>query len=106
VDYVTRIAELIRAELDPRLLPDEPVDDLLRIYAVLALVLGDEVLPADVHDAWVAWKAGRDSSHDALVPLEQLDNSTAGEDVPFVSAIRTVANAEKLGRGVARSPNG
>lgn len=98
MDYVTRIAELIRAELRSGVLPDEPVDELLRLYAVLALALGEAVAPSDVHDAWVAWMAGRDSSHAALLPFEVLDDATAREDLPFVMAIRSVAQAEHLGR--------
>lgn len=106
MDYVTRIARLIRDRLDPETLPDEPADELLRFYAVLALALGDEVVAPDVHDAWVAWMASRDATHDALIPFDELDGSTAGEDAPFVTAIREVARAEGLGRRAARLPDG
>lgn len=90
MDYVTAIANAIRAELDPHDLPDERVEDLLRIYAVLALTLGSDVTASDVHDAWVAWMAGRDDDHPALVPFAELDARTAAEDAPFVKAIRRV----------------
>jgi hypothetical protein len=103
VDYVTRIAQLIREELDPETLPDGPIDDLLRLYAVLALALGQDVCAADVHDAWVAWMVRRDSAHEALVPFDDLDKGTAGEDAPFVIAIRAVAQAEQVGRGRPRN---
>jgi len=103
VDYVTRIAELIRAELRPEALPEEPVGELLRIYAVLTLALGEEVSPADVHDAWVAWMAARDGTHTALLPFEELDKATANEDLPFVTAIRSVARTHNIGR---RGPRG
>lgn len=102
VDYVSRVAEQIGSELRQEALPDEPVEDLLRIYAVLALALGEDVLAADVHDAWVAWKAGHDQSHVALLPFDSLDSETAREDLPFLTAIRSVARAEGLGRRSSR----
>jgi len=106
MDYVTRIAQLIRAELDPGMLPDGPIDDLLQLYAVLALTLGQDVCAADVHDAWVAWMARRNISHEALVPFDELDKDTAAEDTPFVMAIRAVAEAQRVGRGRPRSLGG
>jgi hypothetical protein len=58
--YLDDIAGQIRAELDPDDLPDEEgVDDLLRLYAVLARVKGADVTNEDIHDAWVAWMDGR-----------------------------------------------
>jgi hypothetical protein len=102
MDYISELARAIRAELNPKALPDEPIDDLLRSYAVLALALGEDVTNEDVHDAWVAWMAIREPEHPALVPVAQLDRATAEQDDPFVSAIRTVARTRKIGR--RRSP--
>jgi hypothetical protein len=98
VDYVTEIANAIRAEVDPDALPHEPVSDLLRSYAVLALALGERVTPADVHDAWVAWMAAREPDHASLIPFDRLDASTSAQDAPFVSAIHNVARNLALGR--------
>lgn len=98
MDYITELAEEIRARLDPGTLPDEPVDELLRSYAVLALVLGKDVTPEDVHDAWVAWMAARQPDHPSLVPFDGLAAENAEQDLPFVEAIRATAHARQIGR--------
>jgi hypothetical protein len=91
MNYLDELADAIRHEVDPASLPDGPVDELLRAYAVLVLAVGEEVRPADVHNAWVAWMLPRDPQHPAIVPFDRLDPATAGEDAPFVEAIRAVA---------------
>jgi hypothetical protein len=101
VKSVAEVADLIRNEVPQDALPDGPVDELLRSYAVLALALGTAVTSADVHDAWVAWMLARDPDHPSLVPYCELDEETAREDRPFVFAIRSVA--EKYGLGRPRS---
>lgn len=98
MNYLTRIATLIGDEIPAGDKPEGPIDDLLRLYAVLALVLGDGVTAADVHDAWVAWMSARDDSHEALVPFDSLDSAVARQDAPFVAAIRAIAAEHALGR--------
>jgi hypothetical protein len=100
MNYITAIARDIRSRLDPNTLPDEPIEDLLRYYAVLALSLGTAVSDRDVHNAWVAWMSGIDSSHPALVPFDELPSEAVSQDHPFVEAIREVA------RDLNRDQNG
>ena len=90
MNYIVHLAGLIRIELGPDSLPDEPVDELLRYYAVLALAVGSSIRAEDVHNAWVSWMIARDPDHPALVPYGQLDPETAIQDEPFVRAIRSV----------------
>lgn len=90
-NYIDRIAAAIRQRVPTSALPDEDSADLFRVYAVLALAVGDRVTAEHVHNAWVAWMSGRDPGHDALVPFEELDQATAQADKPFVEAIRDVA---------------
>jgi len=99
VDYISALAAEIREELDPRSLPDEPADDLLRVYAVLVLALGSAVRAEDVHNAWVAWMVPREPDHPALVPFADLDETTRNQDAPFARAIRTVAHRKGLAPG-------
>jgi len=101
MDYISELAKAIRQEVDPESLPNEPVDDLLRSYAVLALALGDEVTAEDVHNAWVAWMLPRHPGHPALVPYADLDAATARQDLPFVGAIKSVARKRGLVHGRA-----
>jgi hypothetical protein len=94
-NYLDGVAVQIRDRLQPELIPDDGAS-LLRIYAVLALLGGTQVTEADVHNAWVAWMLGRDQSHEALVPFDQLDPEVAAADRPFAEAVRTVASELRL----------
>jgi hypothetical protein len=93
---VRQLAREIRAEVDPSDLPDESTDLLFDLYAVLALAIGTAVSSEDVHNAWVAWMMRSDPHHPSLVAFEELDAETATSDMPFVEAIRSVADRRGL----------
>lgn len=90
--YLDDIAAKIRAELSPEDLPDEDdVEELLKLYALLAHTKGTAVTNEDIHDAWVLWMSARDPAHEALKPYRDLDPETRREDDPFTAAVRAVA---------------
>jgi hypothetical protein len=75
------------------LLPDEEgVDDLFRLYALLARFKGQTVTSEDVHDASSLWMLRQDDDHSSLNP-QRARPSTRREDRPFADAIRDVAAA-------------
>jgi hypothetical protein len=57
------------------------------MYAVLALAKGANTTAEDVHNAWCAWMADREPSHESLVPFAQLSTEHQQQDLPFVQAI-------------------
>lgn len=71
--------------------PDADQQRLFLLYAVLALVKGPSTTRRDVHDAWAAWQAGIDPTHESLVPFDELDVPTRAEDDPYARAIHSVA---------------
>jgi hypothetical protein len=87
MDYLSILANKIRAKLEPSLIPEQNVSQLFRIYAVLTLAKGQAVTLADVHNAWVAWMVNEDPDHPALQPFDELDRETASADEPFQAAI-------------------
>lgn len=89
--YIDVIGEKIRSKMEKSDLPDEDARGLFRIYAVLLLAKGDQVNATDVHNAWVAWMTGKNPVHEALVPHADLPSEVAKADVPYVDAIRAVA---------------
>lgn len=95
--YIDELAGDIKREVGPDLLPEGNVDSLFRVYALLALLKGEEVSPQDVHDAWTVWMSDQDPGHRSLKPFAELDAETQSADAPFADAIRRVA----LGRGGA-----
>jgi hypothetical protein len=67
---------------------------LLRIYAVLALTIGEETTEKHVHDAWSAWCCGLEvkaSEHRSLIPFEELPREIQILDEPYAVAIRLAA---------------
>jgi hypothetical protein len=95
--YLDELAEAIRQAVPPEALPEGDTFPLFRMYAVLLLAKGEQVTRADVHNAWVAWMAGRAGDHESLVPFSDLDVEIQAEDSPYVVAIQTVARS--LGSG-------
>lgn len=91
-DYLTSLAERIRALIDPSAAPEHPLDErLFLLYALLALVKGKETTLEDVHNAWVVWMLEIDEDHHALLPFAQLSESQRSQDQPFLDAIHQVA---------------
>jgi hypothetical protein len=89
--YVSDIAKQIRREVPPDVLPEGNTDLLFLFYGVLALTVGKNVRPEHVHDAWAAWMAYHDPSHESIRPFDELSSETQRQDQPFVDAIRKVA---------------
>ena len=85
------IAQRIKREVPPDLLPEGDTDPLFRMYAVLALALGEKVGAANVHDAWSAWMSQSDAGHESIQPFDKLPEDVQSQDEPFAEAIRRVA---------------
>jgi hypothetical protein len=91
MNYVDEIAAALRERLPDDQWPDDGPEELARVYALLALVKGEETTLEDVHDAWAVWKAARDPGHESLRPFAELDEETRSWDEPYAEAIRAVA---------------
>lgn len=96
--YVSELADLIRAKLDPNALPDKGLDELFNMYAVLGLAKGEAVTREDVHDAWSAWATKFDPDNDSLVPFEELPPQKQDEDTRFMEAIRQAVRESEDGQ--------
>jgi len=90
--YLNDLAATIRTHIPDNRMPDTNADELLRLYAVLLRVKGANVTHSDIHDAWAAWMASRDGSHESLMPYEDLPESVREEDRVFARAVRRAAN--------------
>jgi len=99
--YLDDIAAKIRAHIPKDRMPDGDADELLRIYAVLLRAKGADVTRSDIHDAWSAWMAKRDSAHASLVAYENLPEDVQEEDRVFATAVRR-ASAQSGQPGASR----
>ncbi len=95
MNYLDDVATQIRAAVPPSDLPHDDTRDLFRMYALLLLTKGEAVTAEDVHDAWVAWMAGREPDHGSLLPYNALPADVAAQDVPYVQAIQLVARSRR-----------
>lgn len=86
VNYIEAIAERIKNNLAPDILPENS-HALLLMYAVLARAKGTETTTEDVHDAWTAWMSMQGKQHESSVPFEELPADVQREDEPFLRAI-------------------
>lgn len=94
--YLDKIA----AELQRIAEPDTTLSDqdlpLYRIYAVLLLAKGLDVVAEDVHNAWVAWACEHDPNSRNLLPFKELSLRTQRKDQPYVDAIHQVFKRIRL----------
>lgn len=89
--YLDQLGGDIRRHIPEDRMPEGDVDELLRMYALLARSKGTGVTDSDVHDAWSVWMAQREGAHEALVPYEDLPKSVRQQDAVFTAAIRSTA---------------
>jgi hypothetical protein len=98
MSYIDDVAQAIKASVPGELHPDADTAELFRVYAVLALVKGEDTGLEDVHDAWAAWMAGHDPAHRSLKPFDQLSAEVQASDQPYLEAILEVAREQGLQR--------
>jgi hypothetical protein len=104
MSYITEVADAIRSEVDPRLVPEGDTASLFRLYAVLALAKGTAVTPEDVHNAWAAWMSGNDPTHASIQPFDALSPTVQREDAPSWTAFARWPHASHLATR-SRSPD-
>lgn len=98
--YIDEVAGAIRRQVPVEQFPNaEGVDDLFRLYGLLALTKGTETTAEDVHDAWAVWMVQRGEAHRSVRPFAQLDGETQDEDRPFVEAIHAACREGLPGAG-------
>jgi hypothetical protein len=81
VNYVSKMRGLIIAEL-----PGLP-DDLVDLYALLALIRGRETTLKDVHDAWGVWRNATRPDHKSLIPFGELTREVQELDRKYMVGI-------------------
>ena len=86
-----------------KLYTDLKGEQLVRYYALLAMVKGDNVTLEDVHDAWSMNMNFKESNppfcyghdHLSIVPFDQLSKETQDRDIEYMTAIKKVARELK-----------
>lgn len=84
-NYVEQVVSALAAKL-----PGEPVE-LLRMYALLVFVGGEEINEEDVHNAWALWRSVSMPGHISIVPFPALGPEVQATDRPFMDVIHEVS---------------
>jgi hypothetical protein len=98
LSYIDELAQAIRRRIPSRLVPEGDTEALFRLYAVLAMAVGEHAALEDVHNAWAAWMTERNPQHESLKPLHELSAEVQSLDQPYLDAIRAAARD----RGIRR----
>ena len=85
INYVDQIVAALAELLD------DCEIDLLRHYALLVLVTGEQTTEQDAHDAWATWRTATNPRHRLLVPFDHLTVEAQALNTPYADAIRVVA---------------
>lgn len=84
-NYVQRVLNRLDREL-----PNQDAE-LLRLYALLVFVLGNDTGLEDVHDAWSIWCNATRPDHPSIVPFDDLSTEIQELDRAFRDVIAQVA---------------
>lgn len=89
--YLDKIAVELRRTADPDAAISDEDLPLYRIYAVLLLAKGQDVVAEDVHNAWAAWASEHEPKNPNLLPFKELSLRVQRKDQSYVDAIHQVA---------------
>ncbi len=95
--YLDKIAAEIRRTADPEAAASDEDLPLYRLYAVLLLAKGQDVMAEDVHNAWAAWASEHEPESRNLLPFKELSLRVQRKDDTYVDAIHEVAKQMRLG---------
>ncbi len=91
IDDVPRVATLIRAQFPDGTFERPGMNELLDMYAIIALTKGAATTNRDVHHAWLIWARRHDPRNPDLIAYHDLPQAVKDQDSPFARAICAVA---------------
>lgn len=91
MNYIDALTRQVEQALSEELRPTNDATFLYGLYALLALIKGQDVTLENVHDSWSLWKSRTDPHHESIIPFADLDPEKQAMDLPYVFAIRQVS---------------
>ena len=88
MNYINKIRLALDKELN---MSDSEYEDLLDVYALLVLIVGENCTNEHIHDAWSVWQNNTDPEHRSLIPFNQLTKEVQDLDEPYRQAVIKVA---------------
>lgn len=94
--YIDKVVEKVKAESGIY------NKELIKYYALLVLVKGEDITCEDVHDGWAMSMNFRETTpycygheHFSLVPFSELSKESQVKDLPFVEKLKKIAQELK-----------
>lgn len=95
--YIDRVVNMVKKETGLK------GEQIVRYYALLVLVKGENVTLSDVHDGWSMTMNYKESNppycyghdHKSIVPFDELSKETQDRDIVYVEALREIAKEIK-----------
>jgi len=88
MNYINKIRLALDKELN---MSDSEYEDLLDVYALLVLIVGENCTNEHIHDAWSVWQNNTDPEHRSLITFNQLTKEVQDLDEPYRQAVIKVA---------------
>ena len=91
--YIDKVVNMVKKETGLK------SEQIVRYYALLVLVKGEDVTLSDVHDGWSMAMNYKESNppycyghdHKSIIPFDELSKETQDRDVIYVETLREIA---------------
>lgn len=93
MNYIEKVKELLEVELK---MVGTPYEDLLDVYGLLVLTVGENCTNEHIHDAWSVWQSKTQPDHKSLKPFKELTKEVQNLDEPYRQAVIKVAKLINL----------
>ncbi len=103
MNYIEKIKELLEKELK---MVGTDYEDLLDIYELLILTVGENCTNEHIHDAWSVWQSKTEPEHRSLKPFEKLTKEVQDLDEPYRQAVIKVSKIIKHKKTIKRMIKG
>ena len=88
MNYIQGVQDLLENEFKMK---GTDYEELLEVYGLLVLTVGDNCTNENVHDAWAIWKNKTQPNHRLLIQFNELTKEAQDLDEPYRQAIIKVS---------------
>jgi len=99
MNYIKTVYDLLEEELKMK---GTSYEDLVEVYGLLVLTVGENCTNEHIHDAWSIWQNKTKSNHHSLKPFNELTKEVQDLDEKYRLVVVKVAKILKGGEVVNR----
>ena len=84
MNYIEKVKNLLEVELKMK---GTDYEELLDVYSLLVLTIGEDCTNEHIHDAWSIWQNKTQPEHRSLKPFNELTKEVQDLDEPYRQAV-------------------